>query len=47
MTRLIHAGSAVVDYVYRIDALPKPGGEKTASRWFKRNKKDCHFGKFK
>lgn len=33
MTRLIHAGSAVVDYVYRIDALPKPGGEKTASSY--------------
>ncbi|WP_404933495.1 PfkB family carbohydrate kinase [Nitratireductor sp. ac15] len=33
MTRLIHAGSAVVDYVYRIDTLPKPGGEKTASSY--------------
>ena len=22
MSRLVHAGSAVVDYVYRIDALP-------------------------
>ncbi|MFC5584177.1 PfkB family carbohydrate kinase [Nitratireductor kimnyeongensis] len=33
MTRLIHAGSAVVDYVYRIDALPKPGGEMTASSY--------------
>ncbi|MBL8584639.1 MAG: ribokinase [Rhizobiaceae bacterium] len=31
MTRLVHAGSAVVDYVYRIDALPLPGTEKTAS----------------
>jgi sugar/nucleoside kinase (ribokinase family) len=29
--RLIHIGSAVVDYVYRIDALPAPGTEKTAS----------------
>ncbi|PTE07864.1 PfkB family carbohydrate kinase [Mesorhizobium helmanticense] len=29
--RLVHIGSAVVDYVYRIDALPKPGTEKTAS----------------
>src|SRR5690554_2887916 len=31
MTRLVHAGSAVVDYVYRLDALPSPGGEKTAT----------------
>ncbi|UVK36123.1 ribokinase [Mesorhizobium sp. AR10] len=29
--RLVHIGSAVVDYVYRIDALPSPGTEKTAS----------------
>ena len=29
--RLVHVGSAVVDYVYRIDALPPPGTEKTAS----------------
>ncbi|CAN7456806.1 PfkB family carbohydrate kinase [Mesorhizobium sp. LjRoot246] len=29
--RLVHVGSAVVDYVYRIDALPAPGTEKTAS----------------
>lgn len=29
--RLVHIGSAVVDYVYRIDALPEPGTEKTAS----------------
>ncbi|ESX11757.1 PfkB family carbohydrate kinase [Mesorhizobium sp. M0179] len=29
--RLVHIGSAVVDYVYRIDALPAPGCEKTAS----------------
>ncbi|MFK0691482.1 PfkB family carbohydrate kinase [Mesorhizobium sp. IMUNJ 23033] len=29
--RLVHIGSAVVDYVYRIDALPAPGAEKTAS----------------
>ncbi|MER8751524.1 PfkB family carbohydrate kinase [Mesorhizobium sp. M1050] len=29
--RLVHVGSAVVDYVYRIDALPAPGMEKTAS----------------
>ena len=28
---LVHIGSAVVDYVYRIDALPAPGTEKTAS----------------
>lgn len=31
MSRLVHAGSAVVDYVYRIDALPAPGSEKTAA----------------
>ncbi|MEW9806088.1 PfkB family carbohydrate kinase [Mesorhizobium marinum] len=30
MTRLVHAGSVVVDYVYRLDALPAPGAEKTA-----------------
>ncbi|QND55585.1 PfkB family carbohydrate kinase [Mesorhizobium huakuii] len=29
--RLVNIGSAVVDYVYRIDALPAPGTEKTAS----------------
>ncbi|MER8487535.1 PfkB family carbohydrate kinase [Mesorhizobium australicum] len=29
--RLVHVGSAVVDYVYRIDVLPAPGTEKTAS----------------
>lgn len=28
--RLLHMGSVVVDYVYRIDALPGPGTEKTA-----------------
>ncbi|AZO53883.1 MULTISPECIES: PfkB family carbohydrate kinase [unclassified Mesorhizobium] len=31
--RLVHVGSAVVDYVYRIDALPAPGTEKTASNY--------------
>ncbi|MDX8466972.1 PfkB family carbohydrate kinase [Mesorhizobium sp. VK23B] len=31
--RLVHVGSAVVDYVYRIDALPTPGTEKTASSY--------------
>jgi sugar/nucleoside kinase (ribokinase family) len=31
--RLVHVGSAVVDYVYCIDALPIPGTEKTASRF--------------
>ena len=31
--RLVHVGSAVVDYVYRIDALPAPGSEKTASSY--------------
>ncbi|RUW22547.1 ribokinase [Mesorhizobium sp. M4B.F.Ca.ET.215.01.1.1] len=31
--RLVHVGSAVVDYVYRIDALPAPGTEKTASSY--------------
>lgn len=31
MTRLVQAGSAVVDYVYRLDALPSPGTEKTAT----------------
>lgn len=31
--RLVHIGSAVVDYVYRIDALPAPGTEKTASSY--------------
>lgn len=33
MTRLVHVGSAVVDYVYRIDALPIPGTEKTATEY--------------
>jgi sugar/nucleoside kinase (ribokinase family) len=31
--RLVHVGSVVVDYVYRIDALPAPGTEKTASSY--------------
>ncbi|CAN7523489.1 PfkB family carbohydrate kinase [Mesorhizobium sp. LjNodule214] len=31
--RLVHIGSAVVDHVYRIDALPAPGTEKTASSY--------------
>lgn len=31
--RLVHVGSAVVDYVYCIDALPRPGTEKTASHF--------------
>ncbi|TPN43412.1 MULTISPECIES: PfkB family carbohydrate kinase [unclassified Mesorhizobium] len=31
--RLVHVGSAVVDHVYRIDALPAPGTEKTASSY--------------
>lgn len=31
--RLVHVGSAVVDYVYRIDALPAPGKEKTATSY--------------
>src|SRR5690606_4395598 len=33
VSRLIHAGSVVVDHVYRIDRLPEPGGEKTASSY--------------
>lgn len=33
MSRLVHAGSAVVDYVYRIDMLPLPGTEKTAASY--------------
>ena len=33
MSRLVHAGSAVVDYVYRIDTLPLPGAEKTAATY--------------
>lgn len=33
MSRLVHAGSAVVDYVYRIDTLPLPGAEKTAASY--------------
>ena len=33
MSRLVHAGSAVVDYVYRIDALPSPGTEKIATSY--------------
>ncbi len=32
-TRLIHVGSAVVDYVYRVDALPRPGEDKTADAY--------------
>ncbi|MBN9550020.1 MAG: ribokinase [Alphaproteobacteria bacterium] len=31
--RLVHVGSAVVDYVYRIDALPAAGTERTASSY--------------
>ena len=31
LPRLIHVGSAVVDYVYRIDAVPPSGTEKVAS----------------
>lgn len=31
MTRLVHAGGAVVDYVYYLDALPLPGNEKIAT----------------
>ncbi|PBB33241.1 PfkB family carbohydrate kinase [Mesorhizobium sp. WSM3868] len=31
--RLVHVGSAVVDYVYRIDALPAAGSEKTATSY--------------
>ncbi|UCI10764.1 PfkB family carbohydrate kinase [Mesorhizobium sp. B1-1-8] len=31
--RLVHIGSAVVDYIYRIDALPASGTEKTASSY--------------
>ena len=33
MTRLVHAGSAVIDYVYRIEALPLPGTEQTATSY--------------
>lgn len=33
MSRLVHAGSAVVDYVYRLDALPSPGTEKIAKSY--------------
>ena len=33
MSGLVHIGSAVVDYVYRIDALPSAGTEKTASSY--------------
>ena len=33
MTRLVHAGSAVIDYVYRIDALPLAGTEQTATSY--------------
>jgi sugar/nucleoside kinase (ribokinase family) len=33
MSRLVHAGSAVVDHVYRIDMLPLPGAEKTAASY--------------
>ncbi|PBB31858.1 PfkB family carbohydrate kinase [Mesorhizobium sp. WSM3882] len=31
--RLVHVGSAVVDYVYRIDAFPAVGSEKTATSY--------------
>jgi sugar/nucleoside kinase (ribokinase family) len=31
--RLLHVGSAVVDYVYRLDSLPAPGAEKTAASY--------------
>jgi sugar/nucleoside kinase (ribokinase family) len=31
--RLVHVGSAVVDYVYRIDALPRAGTERTAAAY--------------
>lgn len=31
MSRLVHAGSAVVDYVYRIGTLPRAGAEAVAS----------------
>lgn len=31
--RLVHVGSAVVDYVYAIDALPAAGTEKTATSY--------------
>jgi ADP-ribosylglycohydrolase/sugar/nucleoside kinase (ribokinase family) len=31
--RLVHVGSAVVDYVYRIDALPTPGEDKIADAY--------------
>ncbi len=31
--RLLHAGSAVVDYVYRLDNLPAAGSEKTAASY--------------
>lgn len=30
--RLLHLGGAVVDYVYRIDRLPPPGGESVATQ---------------
>ncbi len=33
MRRLVQAGSVVVDHVYRIDALPASGTEKTATRY--------------
>jgi sugar/nucleoside kinase (ribokinase family) len=33
MSRLVHAGSAVADYVYRLDALPSPGTEKIAKSY--------------
>lgn len=33
MPRLLHVGSAVVDYVYRLDSLPAPGTEKTAASY--------------
>ncbi len=31
--RLVHVGSAVVDYVYRIEALPAPGSERVATSY--------------
>ena len=29
--RFVHIGSAVVDFIYRIDRLPRPGDDLTAS----------------
>ncbi len=31
--RLVHVGSAVMDYVYRLDRLPQPGEDKTAQAY--------------